>query len=306
MKITNISALRLQLLTCGVIILSSQISFGQWSTSGNSISSGNFLGTTNSQSLVFKTNNSQAMVILSNGHVGIGTVDPHYPLQVVGNVVDSGTFYANYIESANGISVGQFKLVAGVVDSIVSTSGTLQLSATIVNADGALTAAGSLTAGVSDTAITVNGHTGTITSGLKTVSFSYDTITTTGKIITNTLAINTHNVPAGYSLAVDGAVIATDVYVELYASWPDYVFDKGYKHRSLENLEEYINNNHHLPGLPSAQEVESKGSISVQKIVTQDTKQIEELTLDLIELNKRVKALEEQNKQLLEELNKKK
>ncbi len=109
------------------IILSSQTSFGQWSTSGNSISAGNFLGTTNSQPLVFKTNNSQVMTILANGNVGIGTIDPHYPLQVVGNVVDSGSLFANYIESANGISVGQFKLVAGIVDSIVSTSGTIEV-----------------------------------------------------------------------------------------------------------------------------------------------------------------------------------
>ena len=298
--------LKTALLILGIVILSSQIGFGQWSTSGNSISSGNFLGTTNSQALVFKTNNTQAMVILANGHVGIGTVDPHYALQVVGNVVDSGTLFANHIECANGISVGQFKLVAGIVDSIVSTSGSLQLSATMINADGDLTAAGILTAGGTDTAITINGHNSTITSGLYTVSFSNDTLATTGKIIANTIAVNTHNVPAGYALAVDGSVIVTDLYVELYSSWPDYVFDKDYKHRSLESLEEYINNNHHLPGLPSAQEVENKGSISVQKVVTQDTKQIEELTLDLIELNKRVKALEEQNKQLLEEINKRK
>lgn len=294
------------LLLFGIIMLSSQISYGQWSTSGNSISAANFLGSTNSEPLVFKTNNTQAMVILANGNVGIGTVDPHYTLQIGGNVVDSGTLFANYIESANGISVGQFKLIAGIVDSIVSTSGTLQLSATVVNADGELNAADSLIAGVSDTAITINGHKGTITSGLRTVSFGIDTISTSGKLLAGTMAINTHNVPAGYTLAVNGSVIATDIYVELYSSWPDYVFDKNYKHRTLEELESYISTNHHLPGMPSAQEVESKGSLSVQNILTQDTKQIEELTLDLIELNKRVKALEEQNKQLLEEMNKKK
>jgi len=71
------------------------------------------------------------MTILTNGHVGIGTIDPHYALQVVGNVVDSGTFYANNIECGNRISVGQFQMVAGVVDSIVSSSGTIATTATI-------------------------------------------------------------------------------------------------------------------------------------------------------------------------------
>lgn len=305
MRIFNISSLKLLLLLSGIIVAN----FGQaqnWTTSGNSVSGGSFLGTTNNEPLPFYTDNHQAMVILANGHVGIGTSDPHYTLQVVGDVVDSGNFFATNIETSNSISIGQFRMVDGIVDSIVSTSGSLQLSATIVNADGALTAAGSLTAGGSDTAITINGHTGTITSGLKMVGFSNDTINTTGKLIANTIAINTHNVPSGYSLAINGAVIATDIYVELYGSWPDYVFDKNYTHRTLEELETYINSNHHLPNMPSVKEVKDKGSISVGEIVTQNTKEIEELTLDLIELNKEVKTLEEQNKQLLEEINKKK
>jgi hypothetical protein len=83
---------KIALLLFGVIAFSPQMSFGQWSTSGNSITATNFLGSTNSEPLIFKTNNTQAMVILTNGHVGIGTSDPHYALQVVGDVVDSGDF----------------------------------------------------------------------------------------------------------------------------------------------------------------------------------------------------------------------
>src|ERR1700754_4324937 len=47
-------------------------SFGQWGFSGNSITSGEWLGSTNAQALVVKTNNSTRMTIASTGEVGIG------------------------------------------------------------------------------------------------------------------------------------------------------------------------------------------------------------------------------------------
>ncbi len=42
----------------------------------------NFLGTTDAQDLVFRTNNTEKMRILSNGNVGIGLINPLYKLHV--------------------------------------------------------------------------------------------------------------------------------------------------------------------------------------------------------------------------------
>ncbi|MGV3631071.1 MAG: tail fiber domain-containing protein [Bacteroidota bacterium] len=52
-----------------LVIGSLNTGFGQadWNTAGNAISSGDYLGTTNTQALVFKTNNSQRMTLLGNG-----------------------------------------------------------------------------------------------------------------------------------------------------------------------------------------------------------------------------------------------
>ena len=74
MKTTNKSYAK-GLIACALLIFSFQLSFAQWSTSGNSLSTGNFLGSTNATDLVFKTNNTTRMIIKSDGNVGIGTTN---------------------------------------------------------------------------------------------------------------------------------------------------------------------------------------------------------------------------------------
>ena len=58
-----------------------------WKIHGNSSTnpSTNFLGTTDAQDLVIKTNNTEAMRIDTNGNVGIGTATPNTALNVIKN-----------------------------------------------------------------------------------------------------------------------------------------------------------------------------------------------------------------------------
>lgn len=72
--------------------------------------------------------------------------------------------------------------------------------------------------------------------------------------------------------------------------WPDYVFGDGFALPSLEQTEEYIKDNGHLPGVPSAKEIEEQGLNlgEMNKILMQ---KVEELTLQVIELNKQIKEL---------------
>lgn len=76
-------------------------------------------------------------------------------------------------------------------------------------------------------------------------------------------------------------------------SWSDFVFNKDYKLRSLTEVEKYIQLNHHLPDVPSAKEVADKG-ISVGENQAVLLRKIEELTLYMIEQQKRIQALEKQ------------
>ncbi len=63
-----------------------------WSLTGNtSINPAiNYLGTTDAQPLIFRTNGTERMRILSTGNVGIGITNPTQKLQVDGNVLISG------------------------------------------------------------------------------------------------------------------------------------------------------------------------------------------------------------------------
>jgi hypothetical protein len=105
------------------------------------------------------------------------------------------------------------------------------------------------------------------------------------------LGSNAARVAAGYSLSVDGKIIAEEVKVQSSTSWPDYVFAKDYKLMPLEELEKSIQQNKHLPNIPAAAEVEKEG-ISLGEMNKKLMEKVEELTLYIIELNKKHKALE--------------
>ena len=100
-----------------------------------------------------------------------------------------------------------------------------------------------------------------------------------------------------HSLAVNGPAIFTKAYVKLNTNWPDYVFEDKYGLLSLASLEKYIKENKHLPGVPTATEVLKEG-IDLGTNQTILLQKVEELTLYIIEQNKRIEALEKQNSQI--------
>ncbi|WP_286863341.1 MULTISPECIES: hypothetical protein [Sphingobacterium] len=97
-------------------------------------------------------------------------------------------------------------------------------------------------------------------------------------------------------LSVNGKIRAHEVKVET-SNWPDYVFEEDYKLPSLTELETYLKANKHLPEIPTAQEVESKG-IQVGDMINKLLKKNEELTLHAIENEKKRLALEDKVSQL--------
>lgn len=99
----------------------------------------------------------------------------------------------------------------------------------------------------------------------------------------------------GYKLAVAGNAIAESVTVKLQGQWGDYVFKPAYKLRSLNEVKAFIDQNHHLPEIPSAFSVEKSG-IDLGEMVKLQMKKIEELTLYLIEKDKQINTLTKQMK----------
>lgn len=94
----------------------------------------------------------------------------------------------------------------------------------------------------------------------------------------------------GYKLAVDGVIGTREVNVNVDV-WADYVFLPGYKLRSLDEIEDHINQYGHLPEVPSEKEVLQDG-VNLGEMNALLLKKIEELTLYLIEQNKKIEALQ--------------
>ena len=88
---------------------------------------------------------------------------------------------------------------------------------------------------------------------------------------------------------VNGVIRATEVRV-LLSNAPDYVFDDNYELRSLEEVEQFIKQNRHLPDIPSAAEMEEDG-IGLSEMNKLLLQKIEELTLYMIELKKEIDEL---------------
>ena len=100
--------------------------------------------------------------------------------------------------------------------------------------------------------------------------------------------------PGNYKLAVNGSIRAREIRVNA-GVWADYVFAKNYKLRPLVEVEKYIQKYKHLPGIKPAYVIEKEG-VDVSKIQVKMMEKIEELTLYIIEQNKRIIALEKKVK----------
>ena len=118
------------------------------------------------------------------------------------------------------------------------------------------------------------------------------TVATVGNGVTST--------PAGYSLYVSGGILTEKIKAALAtsANWSDYVFDKKYHLAPLSTVEAYVAKNKHLPGVPSADELVKEGGVDMNEMFAKQMAKIEELTLYIIEQNKKIESMEKRVAQL--------
>ena len=112
----------------------------------------------------------------------------------------------------------------------------------------------------------------------------------TGNVMIGTTTYGTHK------LAVEGSIGAREVKVES-SGWSDFVFKNNYKLRTLEEVDKFISQNGHLPEIPSEAEVQKNG-INLGEMDSKLLQKIEELTLYLIEQNKKIESMEKELKEL--------
>lgn len=238
-----------------------------WLLTGNNIPTSGFLpnyflGTTNNFPLHLRTYDTTRMSINSRGYVGIGTTIPKQMLHIVdGNILISRTSTNRAPGSANG------SLFFG--DIATSTNPAGEWGIEYVNAD-------------------------TAQSGLnfwRTWTTSHNSMNFCLFLKDNgNVGIGTGNPQA--KLAVNGEILAKSVRVNTSSAyWPDYVFEAGYDLMSLRELERYVTENKHLPGVPSAQEVEKQGDVDLGAMNAILLEKVEELTRYVIDLQNQIDEL---------------
>ena len=113
--------------------------------------------------------------------------------------------------------------------------------------------------------------------------------------VADELRVGSETGAAGYKVSVTGKMMCEELRVQLQADWPDYVFADNYPLLTLEDLEHTIISTGHLPGIPSAKEIQSNG-FEVGEMQRRLVEKIEELTLYVIQLNQEIRALQSNSK----------
>ncbi len=94
----------------------------------------------------------------------------------------------------------------------------------------------------------------------------------------------------GYLLNVGGKVICEELKVLLYKDW-DAVFQDDYHLLTIEEVDEFVTKNKHLPWIDKGVNYRTNG-INLSEMNGLLLRKIEELTLYVIQLNDRIKELE--------------
>ena len=207
----------------------------------------------------------------TNGNVGIGVSSPQYKLDV------NGKLYLHTFENINSTAYSYLQwqalnLVMGV------PKGTYSVSRIDLKSGGS--------------------SQGSLYSELRLFT-AYDENNSDVIIRLNTMENCWINTP-GYigigttspqhKLDVRGVIRANEILVNT-VSGADYVFDKSYDLRPLSEVQSYIQQNKHLPEIPSAAEMQEKG-VNMNELQMQLLQKVEELTLYIIQQEQRIQELE--------------
>ncbi|HSH67785.1 MAG TPA: hypothetical protein VLB84_18735 [Bacteroidia bacterium] len=205
------------------------------------------------------TARANAVTVLKNGNVGINTVNPNDKLSINGTLrMNNNPIFLSY-DLNHGISYSDVYTNTG------NYAG--------VHIDGPVLFGWS------------GGALGSKNAGSNNIALSWNSAGNVGIGAPNT---------GPYKLTVEGVLGARALKITL-ASWADFVFNNDYELKSLSEVEDFIKENKHLPEMPTSAEIEKEG-LDVGEIQAKQMQKIEELTLYVIELNKKVEKLEKENK----------
>ena len=262
----------------------------------------------NSNDFIIRMNGANKMIMNSSGDMGLGVV-PSQKLTVGGNANVKGDLFINS-------STGQIQFQNASVDKgFVQLSGdNLRMGTNAantlgnfivrvnnsdrlnVNPEGTVHLTGGVDAGLAS-----NGYLMIGNPASSNIVFDNNEIMARNNgavaslVLQNdggSVRIGNTAVPAGYKFAINGKMVCEELKVKLASSgWPDYVFDNKYNLPSFTELKQFIQQNKHLPNIPSAIEMEANG-LEVGDMQKRMMEKIEELTLYILQLEERLKKVE--------------
>ena len=334
-----------------------------WSRYGNSnIDTSEFIGSTDTSAVLFKTNSQEALRLMGNGNVGVGVANPTEKFEVNGTIKAQGLKIDNFeirydaatATTPEAIIWGRGEILPGPVAPVFPTTCIDPLNIERVNIynGGAVYKVktllqNSMICKNNDPTMYVGlyGCDGAIEVNINENSNGSQSFVDNNKLLINTLCGkdvvvgksdagnlianyrigigtsnpterlqvegnsilngnvrigNANSTAANYShkLVVEGIVYSREFRVTDIPIWPDFVFAKSHQLISLPELKLFIEKESHLPGIPSAQEVNESGGFSINEMILKLLQKQEETTLYLLQLNEKIAYLEKENKLL--------
>ncbi len=264
-----------------------------WSVSGNpgTIPGPQYIGTPDAKDLVFKTDGQERLRLLADGGIGIWGADttvgflyrdfdgrlklgggPDFPVLLPAQC--AMTFeYSSPIWLTHGNNIPT--LCPGVEPPRLGTLGNSPVDI-ITNDEVRMHFS-------NNGSVMIYGE-----GGVETMRISSN-----GKVAIGTLA--SIGPVENYRLYVEDGIATRDVLVKL-GDWPDYVFQPNYALMPLDEMRDYINLHKHLPGIPSAAELEEKGGVEVGDMQARILQVVEEQALYILQLEERLRALEQSSR----------
>jgi hypothetical protein len=233
------------------------------------------------------------LYMLSTGNVGIGVTAPTNDLQIQ-DAAGPATIVLNTTATPTGstsYTLGQYDMrFNGTTGTASFYRNVLRKNMVTGNVEMMQTLRNSAGTTLNFLFVDLNSTKFEMQSGIGTAEFL-----NVGPVLFNNaggvgaVGIGTAAIASGVKLQVGGKIKCQEVEVAV-TPWPDHVFKGGYNLLSLNEVENFINANKHLPGVPSEEEVANNG-VNVGKMNATLLQKIEELTLYMIDLQKQNDAL---------------